>query len=88
MNAIKERTVQNKINGDEIKNDGDMKYLNDEEFIFLVNNSKTKNMLPFLIKSETNPVFFLTGANILEHELIENEDGIGKELYVKCEIVP
>lgn len=60
----------------------------EDEFIFLVNSSKTKNLLPFLIKSESNPVFFLTGANVLEHELVENEDGIGKELYVKCEIVP
>jgi hypothetical protein len=60
----------------------------DDEFIFLVNNSKTKNLMPFLIKSESNPVFFLSGSTVIEQELIENEDGIGKELYVKCEVVP
>lgn len=45
-------------------------------------------MIPFLIKSETNPVFILQNANIISHELSEDSDGIGKELYIKCEFAP
>jgi hypothetical protein len=45
-------------------------------------------MIPFLIKSETNPVFILQDANIISHEIYEDPDGIGKELFIKCEFVP
>ncbi len=39
--------------------------------------------MPFLIKSESNPVFFLSGSTVVEHELIENEDGIFKPQNVQ-----
>ena len=42
--------------------------------------------MPFLIQNENNPVFFLQEANIVKYELIEDEDGIGRELFVECEI--
>lgn len=57
-------------------------------FDFLIYSEKARAMIPFLIKSESDPVFILQNANIISHELIEDPDGIGKELYIKCEFAP
>ncbi len=57
-------------------------------FDFLIYSEKARAMVPFLIKSETNPVFILQDANIISHELYEDPDGIGKELFIKCEFTP
>lgn len=57
-------------------------------FDFMIYSEKAKAMVPFLIKNEQNPIFILQDANIISHELKTDEDGIGKELFVKCEIRP
>ncbi len=55
-------------------------------FNFLIYSEKSNCFVPFLIQNENNPVFFLQEANIVKYELIEDEDGIGRELFVECEI--
>ena len=54
-------------------------------FDFLIYSEKVKATVPFLIMSESNPKFILHDAKIIDWKLTEDEDGIGKELYVKCE---
>ena len=60
----------------------------DKGFDFLIYSDKVKATVPFLIKNENNPVFILNDANIIEWNLNEDSDGLGKELYIKCEIYP
>ena len=51
MNAIKERSTKYQSSTEEIKNDGEMRYLNDEEFIFLV-NALSSNIKDFFKNSK------------------------------------
>jgi hypothetical protein len=53
-------------------------------FNFLIFSKKSNSFVPFLIRSEEKPYFFLNDAEIINHELIVNEDKIGHELFVKC----
>lgn len=55
-------------------------------FNFLIFSRKTFSFVPFLIKDESQPFFFLNDAKILNHSLTVNDDGIGRELFVECKI--
>ncbi len=57
-------------------------------FDFLIYSDKVKATVPFLIKNESNPIFILQDSIVTEWSVKEEEDGIGKELYIKCEILP
>lgn len=52
-------------------------------FHFEILNQRTNLFSPFIIKNESNPVFFLNDAEILDYEVTENDDGIGRELFAK-----
>jgi hypothetical protein len=56
----------------------------DSGFNFLIFSNKSQSYIPFLIKNEEKPYFILNDAEIIDHELKTHEDGIGKELFVRC----
>jgi hypothetical protein len=58
----------------------------DKGFNFLIFSKKTNSFIPFLIKSEDNPFFFLNDCEILDHSITINEDQIGRELFVRCKV--
>jgi hypothetical protein len=55
-------------------------------FNFLIFSRKTNSFVPFLIPSEDKPYFFLTDAEIINHETVVYEDNIGHELFVRCRV--
>jgi hypothetical protein len=57
-------------------------------FTFDIYHNKSKTYLPFLIKSEAKPFFFLNEASVNKVDQTVNEDGIGHELFIQCEINP
>lgn len=60
----------------------------DKGFTFDIFSRKANMHLPFLIKNESKPFFFVNETNILNHEIVVYDDGIGHELFVQCEINP
>jgi len=66
------------------ENEEDTNHLDfNKKFNFEILNERTDLFNSFIIKNEHNPIFFLNDSEIIEHELIINEDGIGRELFVK-----
>jgi hypothetical protein len=50
----------------------------------LINHDKIS--IPFLIKSESKPYFFMNDAEIIKYEIKIDEDKVGHELFVHCKI--